>query len=289
MDNGWVKLHRNLIDWEWYTDHNTCRLFIHCILRANHTDKKWRGIDIKRGSFYTSLDTLSDETGLTPMQIRTSLKKLKATGEVTGLGMARGRMITVVGYDSYQDDNRLSNSLVTGSQQADNRVVTANKNDKNDKKEKNDNNKILADEFEQIWDLYGKKGNKKTCKGKYTKLPEATRQILITHVPIYVLSTPDKQYRKNFETYINQEVWNDEVTPNGQAQTNQRPSAKLSVVDQTRAINEERERARQKRACTRQALDEASGNLRPPAEQSVWADNAGELGTTIDGDYTRTN
>ena len=104
---GWIKLHRSMLEWEWYGDINGMRLFTHCLLRANHKDKKWRGMDINRGQFYTSLDTLREETGLTSMQLRTCFSKLKATGEVTSSGMARGRMVTVVKYDEYQDHDRL--------------------------------------------------------------------------------------------------------------------------------------------------------------------------------------
>jgi len=137
---GWIKLHRSLIDWEWYTDHNTSRLFIHCLLRANFEDHEWRGISIKRGSFYTSLNTLSAETGLSLRKIRTSFDKLVSTGELTSSGMARGRMITVLEYDSYQEDDRLNVSLMTGKRQGSDRVVTTNKNDK---KKKNDKKEIL--------------------------------------------------------------------------------------------------------------------------------------------------
>jgi hypothetical protein len=106
MLNGWIKLHRGLLEWEWYSDANTCRLFIHCLLRANHADKVWQGKLIKRGSFFTSLDSLAKETGLTNKQIRLSLDKLNSTGELAGSGQARGRMITVINYDSYQDEGR---------------------------------------------------------------------------------------------------------------------------------------------------------------------------------------
>lgn len=136
--SGWIKLHRSMLEWEWYDDINVMRLFIHCLLRANHKDKQWRGIDINRGQFYTSLDTLSEETGLTAMQLRTCFSKLKVTGEVTSSGMARGRMVTVVKYEEYQDDNRLNDSLSTGLQQGSNRVATTNKNDKNDKNKDKD-------------------------------------------------------------------------------------------------------------------------------------------------------
>ena len=136
--SGWVKLHRSMLEWEWYDDINVMRLFVHCLLRANHKDKQWRGIDIKRGQFYTSLDTLSEETGLTAMQLRTCFSKLKVTGEVTSSGMSRGRMVTVVKYEAYQDDNRLNDSLSTGLQQGSNRVATTNNNDKNDKNQDKD-------------------------------------------------------------------------------------------------------------------------------------------------------
>lgn len=105
-NNGWVSLHRAILEWEWYDDINATRLFIHCLLRANHEATTWRGIDIPRGSFYTSLDTLSKETRLTVKQIRTCFTKLERTGELASSGQARGRMVTVVNYDSYQQEGK---------------------------------------------------------------------------------------------------------------------------------------------------------------------------------------
>ncbi len=80
MINGYVKLHRSLTKWEWYTDANTLRLFLHCLLMANHADVKFRGVMIKRGSFQTSFQMLSAETGLSIQNIRTALNKLEVTG-----------------------------------------------------------------------------------------------------------------------------------------------------------------------------------------------------------------
>jgi hypothetical protein len=65
--------------------------------------------------------------------------------------------------------------------------------------------------FEKIWELYERKGNKKTSMQKWANLKNHCREAIFAHVPLYVQSTPDKQYRKNFETYLNQECWNDEV------------------------------------------------------------------------------
>lgn len=68
-----------------------------------------------------------------------------------------------------------------------------------------------TDEFELVWNMYGKKGNKKTSLSKFNRLKDSNKKLMAEHLPRYVKSKPDKQYRKNLETYINQECWNDEI------------------------------------------------------------------------------
>lgn len=116
--SGWIKLHRKMLDWEWYDDTNAKIVFLHCLLRANHKDKRWRGRVIQRGSFWTSLPSLSDELGLSIQQVRTSINKLKSTGELTDSPHAQGRLIIIKNYEMHQVDNRQPNSLVTDEQQA---------------------------------------------------------------------------------------------------------------------------------------------------------------------------
>ena len=65
MNNGFVKIYRKFVDWEWYTDINTKTLFLHLLLTVNYEEKKWRGTVIERGQIVTSLSSLSEETGLT--------------------------------------------------------------------------------------------------------------------------------------------------------------------------------------------------------------------------------
>ena len=137
MRNGWIKLHRSLLDWEWYDDINVMRVFLHCLLMANHKDKKYRGSVVERGSFLTGRDTLASQTGLTVQQIRTSLNKLKSTNELTIKSSKQGTVIQVVSYDKYQEVTNES----TTHQPDSNQIVTTNKKNKNKKNEK----KKLAD------------------------------------------------------------------------------------------------------------------------------------------------
>jgi len=68
--------------------------------------------------------------------------------------------------------------------------------------------------FENVWEQYERKGNRKTSKAKWDKLSMSNKELAIKHIPVYVNATTDKQYRKNFETYLNQEVWNDNILLN---------------------------------------------------------------------------
>ena len=141
---GWIKLHRKLLDWEWYTDIPVKTLFIHLLLRANHAEGKWRGITISRGELVTSLDNLSKETGLTKKQVRNALLKLNKTGEISSEGAQRYTRIKCLKYSVYQDfvndeghtegTQRAYKGHTEGTQRATNNNNKNNNNKKNDKK-----------------------------------------------------------------------------------------------------------------------------------------------------------
>ena len=65
--------------------------------------------------------------------------------------------------------------------------------------------------FDEFWDLYDKKSDKKKCKEKYEKLSLVQIEKIKVALPIYIKSKPDIQYRKNPLTWLNGECWNDEV------------------------------------------------------------------------------
>lgn len=136
MSQGWICLHRQMLEWEWYSDINATRLFIHCLLKANHKEKKWQGKVIPRGSFITGRSVLADETGLTEQQIRTAITKLKSTNNITIKATNKFSLITLVNYDMYQDKPVETTSKITSKplneQPTDNQQVTTTNNDNNE-------------------------------------------------------------------------------------------------------------------------------------------------------------
>jgi len=119
----WVKLHTKLLNWEWYSDINTTRLFIHLLLKANWKDSRYRGYEVSRGSLVTGRKKLAKETGLTEQQIRTSLNKLKSTNEITIKTTKNFSIISIVNYEMYQQNNQEDNQQATNKQPTSNHIT----------------------------------------------------------------------------------------------------------------------------------------------------------------------
>lgn len=66
--------------------------------------------------------------------------------------------------------------------------------------------------FENAWNLYQKKvGSKDKLEKKWNSMSFKERKAATEYIPLYVVSTPDKQFRLNFQTFLNQKRWNDEI------------------------------------------------------------------------------
>lgn len=150
MNEGWVKLYRKFLTWEWYKDPNVKVVFLHCLLRANFKDQRYQGQMVNRGCFLTGRKEFASEIGLSVQQVRTAWNKLKSTNEITIKTTKAGSRITVCNYESYQDEikttnqaiNQGSNQQLTNDQPTANQQLTTIKNEKKDKKEKNTTSSI---------------------------------------------------------------------------------------------------------------------------------------------------
>ena len=127
--NGFVKIYRQIIKWGWYRDIPVKVLFLHCLFMANYQQANWYSKTIERGSFVTSIEELSQQTGLTVQNTRTALKKLISTGEITKSSTNRYTVITVVNYEKFQNSDKFltdkSTDTANNSQQTTNKQLTS--------------------------------------------------------------------------------------------------------------------------------------------------------------------
>lgn len=102
-DLGFIKIYRKILEWGWYTDINTFRLFIHMLLKANWKDSRFRDTTVPRGSFVSSVAKLAEGTGLTNDEVRTAISHLIRTQEITKQSTNKYTVFTVINYDLYQN------------------------------------------------------------------------------------------------------------------------------------------------------------------------------------------
>ena len=99
---NYILIHRRIMNWEWYKDSNTFRVFMHCLLRANWRAGRFKSKQILPGQFVTSLERMSKETDLTVDKIRTAIKHLEITQEITHEKIPQGLIITIKNWSRYQ-------------------------------------------------------------------------------------------------------------------------------------------------------------------------------------------
>jgi hypothetical protein len=117
LDTGFVKLHRSIINWEWYTDPSTKTLFLHLLLTVNIKKSNFQGHEISKGSRVCSYTSLAEETGLSVRNIRTAINHLKSTGEVTVSKTPKFSIISINNWSKYQHSDRVSDTGATGKRQ----------------------------------------------------------------------------------------------------------------------------------------------------------------------------
>lgn len=95
--------------------------------------------------------------------------------------------------------------------------------------------------FARAWNMYDKKvGCKAKLEKKWNSMSKADRKAAIEYIPLYVMATEDKQFRKNFQTFLNQRGWEDELIGAAPppAVINEQPSEISQLIAKTKAEQE---------------------------------------------------
>lgn len=143
---GWVKISRDIINWEWFDVPGMVQLFIYILVKANYTDKEWHDMTIRRGQMVTSVAKICADTGLSTQVVRTCLNRLKSTNTITITATNKYTIVTINRYDDYQaydacdydDNNEQNNKQITSEQQTNNNQITTTK-EKEERKNNNNN------------------------------------------------------------------------------------------------------------------------------------------------------
>ena len=228
--SDYIKLHRKFLEWEWYRNEHTKNLFIHCLLKANWKESKFEGNVIQRGSFVSSIDILANETGLTSDEVRTAIKHLICTGEITKQSTNKYTVFSVVNYDLYQPVSQAEPKQAPSYSQS----IPNNRRNKEYKEINNicapeshdsnfDKEEQLKKDFEIIYEIYPKKKGKTVAFANYKQwVSEKGKDVggkryRLTNRQIYLAvkkyirqqeeaGQDDLQYWKNFDTLMGRQL-----------------------------------------------------------------------------------
>mgnify|MGYP000879917089 CR=1 FL=1 len=149
-ENGWIKLHRELLDkpiWTLSTPEQKA-ILVTLLLMVNHAENEWewngKRVVCRPGQRVTSLDQIAKTAGkgISIQNVRTALNRFERYEFLTNESTKNGRLITICNWDTYQQNenntNKEDNKELTKASQRANKGLTINNNDKKDKKENND-------------------------------------------------------------------------------------------------------------------------------------------------------
>ena len=105
-NNGWIKLHRQIVDnWIW-EDAEMFKAWIDILLMVNHKDRQteFNGkiITVKRGEKLTSITKLAERWGYSRKRVMRLLELLENAEMVTTVRTTHGTTLKVVNYELYQ-------------------------------------------------------------------------------------------------------------------------------------------------------------------------------------------
>lgn len=100
--NGFILLHRNILNWGHYKNLTAKDAFFHLLFMANFTESENFGHTILRGQVFTSLSALSNEIEIAHKSAKRALTVLEASGEIKSKRINDKLLITILNYDETQ-------------------------------------------------------------------------------------------------------------------------------------------------------------------------------------------
>lgn len=220
--NGWIKLHRKIIDNPVFDNPDLFHLFVYCLIAANHNPTMivWNGEEknMERGSFITGRKSLSEKLKQSESKIYRNLKTLEKLNIITQKSNNRFTLINVVNYCNYQgsefeNEQQMNNQRTTNEQQMNTVKNIRTKELKNKElKHISDSPPLFSPDFERFWQSYpnfnrNKKGaykNYQACLKGESRLNKATPEHLLRSAKRYAdeVKGKDKQFVLHASTFL---------------------------------------------------------------------------------------
>lgn len=222
-NNGFLKLDNAIIDyWMSRLSHSEFKTLLAIYRKTIGWGKQYDRISQNQISDMTGITTRSVRTAITSLE---GLKLIITTGKNKSVKMFTLNTETLFNVCLKPDEvlemeSKLEIISKEQGYQCNNDDINSYDDDEKflHKRHSKDTNKIKVKEtvninipFSDFWDKYDYcKGKKSDVEAKWNALTDEDRTLTMESLDTYLLSTPDKTYRKYPMSYLNTEAWNDE-------------------------------------------------------------------------------
>jgi uncharacterized phage protein (TIGR02220 family) len=137
--DGWVGLYRKLLDSRVFTNPDLLKVWIWCLLKANHK-KRWvpiktgKGeteVEVGPGQFVFGRFSAAKKLKMNPNTVKSRMQKLKSMGNITTQNKTHYSIISIVNWESYQTGNLKQKTKFTNQTPTKHQPNTTDNNDNN--------------------------------------------------------------------------------------------------------------------------------------------------------------
>lgn len=132
---GWIRIHRKLIEASWFSKSEYVHLWLYLLLKANHQDKEIyignEKVLVKRGQILTSRHKLSEVVHVQENKIYRILKCFENEQQIEQQKTSRYTVITVLNYDTYQKSEQVNEQQINNKRTTGEQPMNTNNNDNN--------------------------------------------------------------------------------------------------------------------------------------------------------------
>ena len=208
MNMGWIKTHRDVLEYSFSSRPSYLALWLRLLLMATHSPRKFlfngEEVYLNPGQLITGRKKLAEVSGIKESTVQNILKWLENNHYITQKTCSKNRLITIVDWDKMQGAKHHFKQQMNRRETPECQPRNTNKNDNNEKKEKNIKNVAYEKSFTDICNLWEKKAGQKLSdkdkQGAYSKwkvLFSSNRELSASDI-IYLLEHQPQREGRNF-------------------------------------------------------------------------------------------
>ena len=134
--SGFIKVFRSVMDKAWYAKQDYFHLWMHLLLKANHSGKDvyfgGKLVRLNAGQFITGRLKLSQETGIEKSKIERILTVFKHEQQIEQRTDRQNRIITILSWSEYQSNEQRNEQRMNNERTTDEQRMNTDKNIKNE-------------------------------------------------------------------------------------------------------------------------------------------------------------